>query len=196
MNLTKEANFLDLEKYFPDPEIIGVSPTLIPACRPLIYWPDKILATPCNPVIEFDIVLQQLVLDMAFTMARTNGIGIAAPQVGELLDVIIVEEQLDFSNPVVLINPTVIEVDPIYKFSTMEGCLSVPGHYEKRKRPNYVIVEYQNTTGQTNIKNFTGLAAFVVQHEMEHLVGKIFVDDLSSLKKDRIKKKIKKKSKV
>ena len=97
-----------------------------------------------------------------------------------------------YSRPVPLVNPKIVEANETYTYKMTEGCLSVPGYYEKRARPQSVAIEYKSPTGKEQAKEFQGMAAFVVQHEIEHLEGKVFVDDLSNLKKDRIKKKVKK----
>lgn len=160
----------------------------------VVVWPDDRLHVMCEDITQFDNeedkYLQQLTLDMIFTMRLNNGIGLAAPQVGvpARMFVMIVDED---QTPLILINPTILEQsDDMFEWE--EGCLSVPGYFEKRKRPNRVVVQFQDITGGEHEAEFLGLWAFAVQHEMEHLEGKVFVDDLSYFKKSRIKSKIQK----
>jgi len=183
-----ETRDLDSPKVYPNPDVLGVPPELVPKILPLEYWPSNILHETCEDVVEFDTDLKQLIYDMAYTMHRRNGIGLAAPQVGKLLNIIIVETR----TLIPMINPRIIESDEKYTYSMEEGCLSVPGYYEKRTRPQRVVVKYQKSNGIEKQTEFQGMSAFLVQHEIDHLNGKIFVDDLSNLKKDRVKKKMKK----
>lgn len=176
----------------PNPDVLGISSKLKAALQPLRFWPDTILSKRCENVSEFDKTLEQFVFDLAYTMVKRSGLGIAAPQVGKLLNVIIVEEQLEYSNPLVLINPKVVDIDESYMYTMREGCLSVPGYYEDRKRPQKVIVEYHTPHGIKLEKELQGLGAFVLQHEMDHLEGKVFVDNLSKFKQQRILNKVKK----
>ena len=176
----------------PNPDVLGISPKLKPVHQPLVYWPDTRLSEKCKDVILFDDELGQVVLDLTFTMTQMNGIGIAAPQIGKMLKVIVVEEQLDYSHPIVLINPKILKVDDTNSYTMTEGCLSVPGYYEERSRPQSVTVEFNLPSGAIRTKTFRGLGAFVVQHEMDHLEGNVFVDNLSKLKQGRILNKMKK----
>ena len=183
--LTKD---LDAPRVYPNPDVLGVSPELEPELLKIEYWPNDVLHQKCEDVTDFDEKLHQLIYDMSYTMYRRDGVGLAAPQVGVLLNVIIVETNLAM---IPMVNPRIIESsDTLYEFE--EGCLSVPGYYEKRKRSQRVIIEYQTSNGIKVQKEFQGLAAFAVQHEIDHLEGKVFVDGLSRLKQDRVKKKIKK----
>lgn len=176
----------------PNPDVLGVSNKLKAVFQPLRFWPDPILSKPCENVSEFNETLEQFVFDLAYTMVERSGIGIAAPQVGKLLNIIIVEQQLDCSHPIVLINPKVVDTDERFMYSMREGCLSVPGYYEDRKRPQKVIVEYYTPRGIKIEKEFQGTGAFVLQHEMDHLEGKVFVDGLSKFKQQRVLNKVKK----
>ena len=183
-----ETRDLDSPKVYPNPDVLCVPPELVPTLLPLEYWPSDALHKPCEDVVEFDTDLKQLIYDMAYTMHRRNGLGLAGPQAGKLLNVIIVETR----TLIPMVNPRIIESDDRYNYSMEEGCLSVPGYYEKRSRPQRVVVEYQRSNGIKTQTEFQGMAAFLVQHEIDHLDGKIFVDDVSNLKKDRVKKKMKK----
>jgi len=161
--------------------------------HPLLYWPDEHLSEECLDVTTFDFGMHQVIYDLVYTMLSKKGIGIAAPQIGWMLNIIIIEQVWEDSNiPFVLINPKIIETTVEELFTTNEGCLSVPGYYEERGRPSGVVVEYREPDGKEKIIEFRGLNAFVVQHEIEHLQGKVFVDSLSKFKKDRVLKKIKK----
>lgn len=188
MQANVEWRDLDSPRVYPDPDIIGVPERLAPDLLSLEYWPSNILREKCEDVVLFNTYNAQFVYNMAYTMYRRNGIGLAAPQVGRLLNIIIIETL----TLIPMINPRIVESDDKYTYSMDEGCLSVPGYYEKRSRAQRIVVEYKNVSGVEKKTEFQGMAAFLVQHEMDHLNGKVFVDDLSTLKKDRIKKKIKK----
>lgn len=160
----------------------------------ILMWPDNRLHVQCEEVTEFDNEdrknLSQLALDMIYTMRISGGIGLAAPQVGVTANMFVmtINENQD---SLVLINPEVIETsDELFEWE--EGCLSVPGYFENRKRPNRVVVRFQDPIGDDHELEFLGLWAFAVQHELDHLKGKVFVDDLSFFKKTRVKSKIKK----
>jgi len=195
MNLADEIDNRDSDSalhMLPNPDVLGISRKLTPIHQPLIYWPDSRLSEKCKNVTIFNDEIGQLIFDLAFTMTRMNGIGIAAPQIGKLINIIIIEEQLDYSHPIVLINPKILKVNETYSYKMTEGCLSVPGYYEERSRPQSVTIEYNTPSGGKRTKQFQGLAAFVAQHEMDHLEGKMFVDELSKLKQGRVLKKMKK----
>lgn len=166
--------------------------SLIPNTRPITMWPDYNLSRKCD-VIEFNkarkIFIAQLVVDMIKTMDEANGIGLAAPQVGVPIRLFII--RIEPQNTIVFINPT-IEVMDDTPYEWEEGCLSVPGHFEQRERPVHVKVTYQDIEGEEQCAEFVGLYAFAIQHEYDHLEGKVFVDELSRFKKSRIKTKIKK----
>lgn len=178
------------------------------AVLPIIYWPDARLHKKCEDVQdhEFDDALRTVVASMVRTMKENDGIGLAAPQVGVLRNIITIDVPLEqqlpskgtetpsyqpVSRPFTLINPRIIE-EGEQTFTWDEGCLSVPGYFEARQRPKSITVEYRNDDGQYYTSQFTDLYAFAVQHEIDHLEGKVFVDPLSRLKQDRIKKKIQK----
>lgn len=194
----------------PNPDKIGVARHLSAQLLPILVWPNPKLHQQCEDVTKFDDELGQLIMDMFLTMDTNNGIGLAAPQVGVLKNIItlsipkqrrIENEHSPTANPeyeeflehVVLINP---EVESYGKQGHMikvdEGCLSVPGYFEKRYRLNEVTINYITPQGREASRTFFGLEAFAVQHEMDHLEGKLFIDELSKLKKERVKKKVKK----
>lgn len=165
---------------------------MTPNLLDILVWPNDVLSRPCDDVMDFDDDLQQLVVDMIHTMEHRLGIGLAAPQIGVSSNVIIiVNDHGPDVVPLTLINPQLIEVAEA-KFQWDEGCLSVPGYYEMRKRPNRVVVQYQDVSGNEHQSEFIGLWAFVVQHEIDHLNGKVFVDTLTPLKKKRVTNKVRK----
>ena len=159
----------------------------------IITWPDERLATKCEDITRFDDednkYLEQLVLDMAHTMIRCGGIGLAAPQVAVMANVIVL---LVENKPIVLVNPEIVsQSEELYEWE--EGCLSVPGYFEKRQRPRSCIVKFKDIFGNDHESEFLGLWAFAVQHEIDHLRGICFVDSLSRIKKQfSVKPKIKK----
>lgn len=174
--------------------------TLLSSTLPLRVYPDPILQKISEPVEEFNDELGLLCEKMHITMFYNDGIGLSAVQVGELKRVITMKipETLeengkiyDTARPYNFINPEIREATTnTYKFS--EGCLSVPGYYEDRERPNAILLRFETIRGKAIVAWFEGMEAFVIQHEMDHLEGKLFIDDLSPLKKDRVRKKIEK----
>ena len=158
----------------------------------LIIWPDNRLNIPCETITRFDDsenhYLERLVVDMSFTMLNRKGIGLAAPQVGILANLAVLS--ID-ATPYVLVNPQVINAST-EMMSFDEGCLSAPGYYDVRERPNWIVVKHQTICGDEKEVEFHGLWAFAVQHEIDHLNGKLFLDGLSRFKQARIKNKIKK----
>jgi peptide deformylase len=171
---------------------------------PVVVWPDKRLTQKCEEVTEFDDQLRTFVASMIATMRKEDGVGLAAPQVGILKNIITIDIPMQrqlpsqgtetpsyesVERPFVLINPKITDTDE-KPFAWREGCLSVPGYYEDRERPWRIVVEYFNDDGKKYTHEFTNLFAFAIQHEIDHLEGKLFIDDLSRLKLDRIRKKI------
>lgn len=161
-----------------------------PKVLPILKWlEDKRLHEKSTDVVVFDENLEHLVLDMLHTMKTANGVGLAAPQVGVLSNVIAIwiepEKPLVFVNPVITFAST-----ELFKFN--EGCLSVPGYFEDRERPNQIIIKFVDVKGNPHEFECNGLYAFAIQHEIDHLNGKLFVDGVSLLKKSRIKSKMKK----
>lgn len=158
----------------------------------VIKWPDDQLHQQSVDVTEFGTdELREFCLDMFFTMKESNGIGLAAPQVGKLINLLVVWLPIEEHVPLVIINPELIRsADELMTFN--EGCLSVPGYFEDRQRPNSIVIKFKDVLGEDHEAEFTGLYAFCIQHEMDHLKGKVFVDGSSMLKKQLIKRKIKK----
>jgi peptide deformylase len=159
------------------------------AIRKLRVYPDPILHQISKPVRVFDDEFQQLVDDMKDTMCAANGIGISAIQVGVPLRVLIILDTHPL-NPEVIVNPSIVDAHGMQEIR--EGCLSVPGVFEDRSRAETVTVSYLTRYGEHTTHIFSGVEAFCLQHEMDHLDGKVFVDELSSLKKTRVRGKINK----
>jgi peptide deformylase len=159
------------------------------ALLPLLYYPDPKLHTVARPVQAVDARIKNLIGDMLETMYDANGIGLAATQVDvhERLIVIDVSEQRN--SPLVLINPEITWASPEKQVSD-EGCLSVPGIYDGVERAAAVKVSALDGEGRSRTIEAEGILAVCIQHEMDHLVGKVFVEYLSPLKRNRIKTKI------
>jgi len=152
---------------------------------PIITYPNDQLTQVADKVTEFDDELQQLVVNMIATTLSYDGIGLAAPQVGVNKRIIVVVLQ---DNPLALINPVVMEGKG--KVRSKEGCLSVPGYFDDIERFDEITVSYQTTQGETKESTGKGLLAIVVQHEIDHLNGKMFLDYLSPFKQKRAKDKV------
>jgi peptide deformylase len=158
----------------------------------LLYYPDKRLYLKAKKVTTFDKNLEKLVDDMAETMYHNDGCGLAATQVNVLQQVIVVDPSPsdEESALMALINPVIVAQDG--QSIRKEGCLSVPLVYEEVVRAMKVKVEYQTITGKAATIECEGLLAVILQHEIDHLHGKVFVDYLSNLKQNFIRKKLKK----
>lgn len=156
----------------------------------VLHYPDDRLRTVAKPVTEITAQTRQLVADMLDTMYDENGIGLAATQVNIHQRVVVIDISESRDQPQVFINPEIINKsgDTTYE----EGCLSVPQSYANVERAATVTVKAQNTTGEWFELEADGLLAICLQHELDHLVGKLFIDYLSPLKRDRIKKKLEK----
>jgi peptide deformylase len=146
-----------------------------------------------EPVLVVDAAVQQLVDDMLETMYAAEGVGLAATQVDVHRRVIVIDTSETKDRPIVLINPELVAVSPEKRLNE-EGCLSVPTVYDQIERHARVTVRALDRTGQSVEREVEGLTAVCVQHEMDHLVGKVFVEYLSPLKRERIKTKMIKKS--
>ncbi len=159
------------------------------ALLPILTFPDPRLHTVAQPVQAVDARIQQLIADMFETMHEAHGIGLAATQINvhERLIVIDVSEGRD--QPLVLINPEIIWASPEKKIND-EGCLSVPGIYDGVERHERVHVRALDGAGKEQMIEAEGLLAICIQHEMDHLLGKVFVEYLSPLKRNRIKTKM------
>ena len=154
----------------------------------ILHFPDPRLRTVASPVTEFDDSLRQLVSDMFETMYEAPGIGLAATQVNTHIRLLVLDVSEDRSRPRCLINPEILEAEGEEEMD--EGCLSVPGFYEKVRRAEWIRVRAQDQFGETREFEAEGLEAVCIQHEMDHLEGKLFVDYLSGLKRNRIRSKL------
>lgn len=165
------------------------------ALLPILEFPDPRLRTIAKPVVKVDERIKTLVDDMFETMYDAPGVGLAASQVNVHEQVIVIDTSEDKNEPRVFINPQVKILDQD-KLDYEEGCLSVPGFYESVSRPEHIEVTALNREGKTFTLKPDGLLAVCIQHEMDHLNGKLFVDYLSSMKRSRIRKKLEKEHKA
>ncbi|MDR3478321.1 MAG: peptide deformylase [Gammaproteobacteria bacterium] len=158
------------------------------AIRKIVLLPDARLRDLTMPVTEFDDKLQTLIDDMIETMYAANGIGLAAPQIGISLKLAVIDVSPEKDKPFCIINPEITERDS--QALMEEGCLSVPTVYDKAPRAVKVKMHALDRTGKPFDMEADGLLAHCIQHEIDHLNGKLFVDYLSPLKKQRAKKKL------
>ncbi len=154
--------------------------------RKIITLGNETLRKISNPIKKFDLRLWLLLRDMAETMYDANGVGLAAPQVGVLRRIVIVEiDDIKYE----MINPEIIEYKGTKEYFN-EGCLSVPGIHEDVLRYLSVVVKYQDTDFNEHVEEFTGMLAHAAQHEIDHLEGTVFVDRLSAIRKTLIRRKL------
>lgn len=158
---------------------------------PILEFPDPRLRTVAKPVETFDDSLQTLIDDMFETMYEAPGIGLAATQVDQHIQLIVMDISEDKDQPQVFINPSIEVIDEELE-SYDEGCLSVPGYYESVTRPKNVKISALDRHGEKLEITDSGMLAICIQHEMDHLAGKLFVDYLSPLKRNRIRSKLEK----
>ncbi len=161
---------------------------------PILEYPDPRLRTRAEPVAQVTDELRQLVRDMFETMYAAPGIGLAATQVNVHKRLLVADVSEDHDQPVCLINPEIVEREGTTTYE--EGCLSVPGFTDSVERSAWIKVESLDQNGDPQIVEAEGLLAICIQHEMDHLEGKLFVDYLSELKRSRLKKKILKQRKL
>ena len=155
----------------------------------ILRYPDPRLHTVAKPVAVVDARLQRLVSDMLETMYEAEGIGLAATQVDVHEQLIVIDVSEERDKPLVLINPDILWASPETKIND-EGCLSVPGIYDGVERAVAIKVKALGLDGQPHTHEADGLLAVCIQHEMDHLLGKVFVEYLSPLKRNRIKTKM------
>lgn len=165
------------------------------ALLPILHYPDPRLHTVAKPVTEVNSKIKKLVDDMAQTMYDAPGIGLAATQVDVHLQVIVIDLSDERDQLQVFINPELVWASEEKK-AWQEGCLSVPDFFDEVVRPSEVRVKALDRDGKPFEVHADGLLAVCIQHEMDHLKGKVFVEYLSSLKRMRIAGKLKKKSKA
>ena len=160
----------------------------------VLRFPDERLRTVAKPVAQVDDSIKKIIADMFETMYQENGIGLAATQVNIHQRIVVIDVSEDKEEQLVLINPEITKKDG----STIseEGCLSVPHSYAKVDRAETVTVKATNIDGQEFSLDADGLLAICIQHELDHLQGKLFVDYLSPLKRQRIRTKLEKEAKL
>ena len=163
------------------------------ALRTILEYPDPRLRTRAQPVTEFDEELGRLVDDMLETMYAAPGIGLAATQVDVHKRVLVIDVSKDHDQPLVFVNPGILSREG--EEVSEEGCLSVPESFAEVKRAAKVRVRAQDRNGEVFERDYDDVLAVCIQHEMDHLEGKLFVDYLSDLKRERIRKKLEKERK-
>ena len=156
----------------------------------ILEFPDPRLRKKAVPVDAVDDALRTLIDDMFETMYAAPGIGLAATQVDVHRRLLVADVSSDKTDPHVFINPVILEKDGVTV--TEEGCLSVPGYYEEVERAEHIRLRYLDREGKEQENEFEGLLAVCIQHEIDHLDGKLFVDYLSEAKRQRIRKKLEK----
>ncbi|MDH5649937.1 MAG: peptide deformylase [Gammaproteobacteria bacterium] len=164
------------------------------AIRNILHYPDSRLRTQAKPVPEVDDAIRQLIDDMAETMYDAPGIGLAATQINVHLRIVVIDITREHNQLHVFINPEII--DRQGEETMEEGCLSVPGIYEPVTRAEKITVKALDKNGAPFELEVEGLLAVCIQHEIDHLDGKVFVDYLSRLKQQRIQKKLEKQQRV
>ncbi|MCU7848964.1 MAG: peptide deformylase [Candidatus Thiodiazotropha sp. (ex Lucinoma kastoroae)] len=156
----------------------------------ILHFPDPRLRNKAKPVAQVDVSIRRLIDDMLETMYQAPGIGLAATQVNVAKRVVVIDLSEEKDQPLCLINPEILEKDGEEQME--EGCLSVPGVYETVKRANHIRLRALGWDGIPFEMEADDLLAVCIQHELDHLEGKLFVDYLSSLKRQRIRKKLEK----
>lgn len=156
----------------------------------ILEFPDDRLRKKAAAVQKVDGNIKKLVDDMLQTMYESHGVGLAATQVNVHQRVVVIDVSEDKNQPLCFINPEIIEKDGVKE--SEEGCLSVPGFFEKVERAEHIIVKALDREGKTFELSARDLLAVCIQHELDHLNGKLFVDYISPLKRQRIKKKLEK----
>ncbi|MBL0421177.1 peptide deformylase [Ramlibacter sp. AW1] len=159
------------------------------AIKPILVFPDPRLHIVAKPVGAVDARIRQLVADMLETMYEAQGIGLAATQVDEHERVVVIDVSEERNRPLVLINPEIVWASEDTQVGD-EGCLSVPGIYDGVERSVAVKVRALDDSGQEREIEAEGLLSVCIQHEMDHLMGKVFVEYLSPLKRNRIRSKM------
>ncbi len=163
------------------------------AKREILVLPDARLRAVAAPIEKVDDAVKKLAADMLETMYDAPGIGLAAPQIGELRRIVVMDlsKEGDKPDPIVMINPEILKYSD-ETVTTEEGCLSIPEIYYDVERPAEVTVRYTDLDGKTVERDATDRLAICVQHELDHLDGVLYIDYLSRLKRDRVLKKFQK----
>ncbi len=154
----------------------------------VLHFPNTQLRIKAKPVQQVDNTIRKIVDEMFETLYKAPGIGLAATQANIHQQIIVIDISVEQNQPLCFINPKILSCDG--EQTTEEGCLSVPGIFEKIKRAEHVTVQALNQNGESFTLKTDGLLAVCIQHEMDHLTGKLFIDYLSSLKRQRIRKKL------
>ena len=155
----------------------------------ILTYPDPRLRTVAKRVEKFDKSLQELSENMLYTMYEADGIGLAASQVDVHIRLIVMDISESRDEPRIFVNPEVEILENKSHFSFKEGCLSVPGFYEEISRPDKIKLSWQDVDGKSHTSFPEGLLTVCIQHEIDHLEGKLMVDYVARLKRERLKKK-------
>lgn len=163
------------------------------ATRPILILPDQRLRAVADPIEKIDDGIKQLAQDMLDTMYEAPGIGLAAPQIGELKRIVVMDlaKEGEPPEPLVMVNPEILRYSD-ETVTTEEGCLSIPELYYDVERPADVTVRYTDLDGKTIELDASDRLAICIQHELDHLDGVLYIDYLSRLKRDRVLKKFQK----
>lgn len=166
------------------------------AIRPILVLPDARLRAVADPIEAVDDDIKALAKDMLDTMYDAPGIGLAAPQIGVMKRIVVMDlaKEGEAPEPMVLINPEITKFSDVVQ-TTEEGCLSIPELYYDVERPDAVTVKYTDLDGNEVVKDADGKLAVCIQHELDHLDGVLYIDYLSRLKRDRVIKKFDKAAK-
>jgi peptide deformylase len=166
------------------------------ALRPILVLPDAKLRAVCKPVARVDEEVRKLMDDMLETMYDAPGIGLAAPQVGVVKRIVVIDiaRKEEPPQPLYLINPEITWASE-EKSTYEEGCLSIPEYYEEVERPQAVRLRYLDRDGAAQEMEASGILATAIQHEVDHLNGVLFIDHISKLKRDRVTRKFVKQAK-
>ena len=156
----------------------------------ILIFPDPRLRKVAEKVLKFDKCLQNLADDMLLTMYDANGIGLAATQVDQHVRLVVMDLSDDRNEPRIFVNPSykVLQNHDLFEFE--EGCLSIPGFNETISRPDKIELKWQDINGNEHNEEPEGLLTVCIQHEIDHLEGKLMVDYVSALKRDRIRSKL------
>ena len=155
--------------------------------QPIRHFPDSVLRETCEPVLHYDKALERLIADLSATLERQpHGIGIAAPQIGALKQVAIVDvsKRIPEARRLILVNPKILELRQ--ERASREGCMSLPDYTANLKRYEIVKLGWEDERGAYQEKVFIGIEAVCIQHEVDHLNGVLFIDRVTSLKRDMI----------
>ena len=156
----------------------------------ILIFPDPRLRTVATKVVKFDKSLKKLSEDMLYTMYEANGIGLAATQVDKHIRLVVMDLSEDRSDPMVFVNPE-YKVHKDHKLIEFEeGCLSIPGFNQDIARPDSITLKWQDIDGNKHSTKPEGMLTICIQHEIDHLEGKLMVDYVSALKRDRVKKRL------